>query len=305
MAPWAGAALRSLIVDAVPLRLLGALHELVLSGEEQALADVYPTVSRAASAEQAWPLIREAMVARCDRLAVFMTHEPQTNEVGRAACLFPGFLTVSSETGLDLRCFEIGASAGLNQVWDRFGYRLSDGRVAGDPASPVILSPAWQGSPPPNGPFPNVIGRGACDRRPMDLEQPEARRRLKSYVWPDQFDRLARLEAAIALAREAKIVVDEEDAVTWTRGRVGISSGAATVLFHSVMWDYLPRESQAALMDCIAGLGALARPNAPFAWLRMESDGVIYNLRLTVWPGGESRPLAVVHPHGAWVNWNG
>jgi len=304
MAPWAGAAVRSLIVDAVPLRLLGALHELVLSGEEPALADVYPTVSRAASAAQAWPLVREAMAARHDRLAAFMTHALQTNEVGRAACLFPGFLMVSLETGLDLRCFEIGASAGLNQVWDRFGYRLGDGRLAGDPASPVVLAPAWQGSPPPNGRCPNVIGRAACDRRPVDLEQPEARQRLKSYVWPDQFDRLARLEAAIALAREAKIVVDEEDAVTWTERRVGILAGAATVLFHSVMWDYLPAESQAALKDCIEGLGALARPNAPFAWLRMESDDVMYTLRLTLWPGGESRLLAVVHPHGAWVDWN-
>jgi len=304
MAPWAGAAVRSLIVDAVPLRLLGALHELVLSGEEPALADVYPTVSRAASAAQAWPLVREAMAARHDRLAAFMTHAPQTNEVGRAACLFPGFLMVSLETGLDLRCFEIGASAGLNQVWDRFGYRLGDGRLAGDPASPVVLAPAWQGSPPPNGRFPNVIGRAACDRRPVDLEQPEARQRLKSYVWPDQFDRLARLEAAIALAREAKIVVDDEDAVTWTERRVGILAGAATVLFHSVMWDYLPAESQAALKVRIEGLGALARPNAPFAWLRMESDDVMYTLRLTLWPGGESRLLAVVHPHGAWVDWN-
>jgi len=304
MAPWAGAAVRSLIVDAVPLRLLGALHELVLSGEEPALADVYPTVSRAASAAQAWPLVREAMAARHDRLAAFMTHALQTNEVGRAACLFPGFLMVSLETGLDLRCFEIGASAGLNQVWDRFGYRLGDGRLAGDPASPVVLAPAWQGSPPPNGRCPNVIGRAACDQRPVDLEQPEARRRLKSYVWPDQFDRLARLEAAIALAREAKIVVDEEDAVTWTEQRVGILAGAATVLFHSVMWDYLPTESQAALKVRIEGLGALARPNAPFAWLRMESDDVMYTLRLTLWPGGESRLLAVVHPHGAWVDWN-
>ena len=71
---------------------------------------------------------------------VYMDHEPQTNEVRRSACLIGGFLTIARESGLPLRCFEVGASAGLNQLWDRFHYRLGDaGATRGNDRSRVDM----------------------------------------------------------------------------------------------------------------------------------------------------------------------
>ena len=84
------------------------------------------------------------------------------------------------------------------------------------------------------------------------------------------------------------------------------SAGVASVVFHSVFFQYMPADSQAALVDTLIVHGAMATTAAPFAWLRMEPQPTIpsaMELRLTLWPGGEERCLAIVHPHGAWVDW--
>ena len=96
----------------------------------------------------------------------------------------------------------------------------------------------------------------------------------------------------------------------WTgrRARVAPQAGAASVLYHSVFWTYMPPEAQADLVAAIEAIGAQATPGAPFAWLWMEpppSNMGIMEVRLTLWPGGEERLLAETHPHGASVKWLG
>jgi hypothetical protein len=153
-----------------------------------------------------------------------------------------------------------------------------------------------------------VVERAACDRRPTDLTDPAQRRRLLANIWPDQFHRIERSEAAIALALAAGVHVEEADAVDWIRARVRLQAGAATVLYHSIFWQYLPAETLAAMLAAIEDLGRQATAEAPFAWLRMEpqlDNLALTELRLTVWPGGEERKLAEVSPHGHWVRWSG
>ncbi len=307
-APWAGAGTRTLLESAVALRLLGALHDEVLARPDGALAAAYPAQERAGEADAAWRAASASIDADGPRIAAFMAHEPQTNEVRRSACLLPGFLTVAAETGLPLRCFEVGASAGLNQLWDRYRYRLGEAATWGAADSPVEIPAEWRGPLPPLEAPIEVIARGACDRKPVDLTDAAARRRLRAYVWPDQFDRLERLDAAVAMALAAGTRVEAEDAVSWARRRAAPEAGAVTVLYHSVFWQYMPAESQTALAAVIAAHGAAARAEAPFAWLRMEPDpdnSAVMQTRLTLWPGGETRALAAVHPRGAWVEWAG
>jgi hypothetical protein len=235
-----------------------------------------------------------------------MSHEPQTNEVRRSACLLPGFLTVAAMWGLPLRIFEIGASAGLNQQWDRFSYVFGSGARWGDEASPVRLDAEWRGAPGPFEAKVQVAERAACDRKPVDIRDPVARRRLMAYVWAGQPERLERLEGAIAMALAAEIRVETEDAVTWVARRAAPAAGFATVVYHSIFWQYMPPESQAAARAAIEAQGAAATAASPFAWLRMEpppENLAIVELRLTTWPGGEERILGLVHPHGAFVDW--
>ncbi|MGI9169466.1 MAG: DUF2332 domain-containing protein, partial [Caulobacteraceae bacterium] len=232
-APWAGAKARALVADAVPLRLLGALHDLALGEEAPALTDAYPSAERPGDPAPAWTAALEAMADRKTSLAAFMAHEPQTNEVRRSACLLGGFLRIADRTALPLRCFELGASAGLNQIWDRYGYTLAAAGRWGDAGAPVVIDTEWRGPPPALEARVSIVERAACDRKPIDLSDPKARRRLRAYVWPDQFDRLQRLDDAIAAARAAGVRVEAEDAVTWAARRGAPREGFTTVLFHS------------------------------------------------------------------------
>jgi hypothetical protein len=306
LAPWQGRTTRGLVGDAAAIRWLGCLHDLVLSGEAPELAAAYPMNGRAGDLAAAWTAARAAMVAWPGRFAEFMSHEPQTNEVRRSACLLPGFLTVAAKTGLPMRLFEIGASAGLNQLWDRYRYGLGEVGTWGDAAAAVRLDAEWRGPAPPLDAPVRVVSRAACDRKPVDIRDPIARRRLKAYVWADQFERIARLETAVDLALETDTRVEAEDAVTWVARRAAPREGAVTVIYHSIFWQYMPAESQAAVAAAITALGATARPDAPLAWLRMEpppGNMAVVELRLTAWPGGEDRLLGHAHPHGASVDW--
>ena len=305
LAAWASADVRRIIADAAPIRLINAFHHLALSGEAPELTAAYPHPDRPIDAEAAWRAARAAIGRHRAHLEAFMTHEPQTNEVRRSICLLGGFLTVAKDTGLPLRTFEIAASAGLNLSWDRYGYGM--GAAAwGDPDSPVQLDTDWSGGLPPLDARVQVMARAACDRRPNDVADPAQRQRLIACIWPDQFERLTRIRAAIGLALDGGVKVTAADAVDWTRACVKPQLGAATVLYHSVFWQYMPADSQTALAGTIETIGAQATAEAPFVWLRMEpppSNMAIMQVRLTLWPGGEERLLAEVHPHGVHVRW--
>lgn len=303
LAPWQGASRRRIFDEAAPIRLANAFTHLAMGDEAPELSRVYPRDGWAGDADAAWDVARALIGPWREHLAAFMGHEPQTNEVRRSGVLLGGFLTVAAETSLPLRTFEIGASAGLNLHWDRFHYRLGESEW-GDPGAAVRVPVDWSGPLPPLDVRPQVIARAACDRRPTDLADPAQRRRLLACVWPDQFDRLDRSRAAIDVALAQGVRVEAADALDWVRARVRPQAGVATVLYHSIFWQYLPAGTREGLAQAIAELGAAAAADAPLAWLRMEpppDNLAVVELRLTLWPGGEDRLLAEVHPHGAWV----
>lgn len=116
------------------------------------------------------------------------------------------------------------------------------------------------------------------------------------------------MDDAVAQTLAAGVPVEAADAVAWARREARPRSGVATVVFHSVFFQYMPAESQAALVEVLSEAGAGATAAAPLAWLRMEparDNPASMELRLTLWPGGEDRLLAAAHPHGAWIEWTG
>jgi hypothetical protein len=279
------------------------LHDLALSGDDLAVTAAFPPVS---DANAAWDSVRAAIQRDPARFAAFMSHEPQTNEVRRSACLLPGFLTIAAETGLPLACLELGASAGLNQLWSHYAYDYGEAGRWGDPSSPLTMDAAWSGPAPPWDAPLTVAQSAACDRKPIDLADPLQRRRLKAYLWPDQTERIERFDAAIGMALAAGTRVQTADAADWTLARAAPREGVATVVYHSIFWQYLPAETKAALRAALETHGASATKAAPLAWLRMEpiEDRTFpIELRLTLWPGGQDRKLANVHAHGASVDW--
>jgi hypothetical protein len=232
-----------------------------------------------------------------------MEDRVQTNEVGRAAVLVGGFAEVAARTGLPLRVLEVGASAGLNLRWDHFAYDTGSA-VSGDPGSPVRFRDVWEGDPPVLPGWFDVAERAGCDQNPLDATTPEGRLALMSFVWPDQPERFARLEAAIQVARRVPATVDRADAAAWLEGRLVHSTpGVASVVVHTIVLQYLSPAQRQRFRSTLADAGRRATVDAPVAWLRMEPGGERAELRLTMWPGGEDRLLATAGYHGQPVWW--
>src|ERR1700722_13497331 len=135
--------------EAVPLRLLGGVHRLVLDGRAPALRRWYPSTGGTWDAGSAWPEIKIVAADHTDSLRAALGQPPQTNEVGRSAALIGALLRVNRETAFPIRLFEIGSSAGLNLRADQYHYRYGGGHW-GPIDSPVIIDDAWCGRLPPS-----------------------------------------------------------------------------------------------------------------------------------------------------------
>ncbi|EKF18667.1 DUF2332 domain-containing protein [Nitratireductor pacificus] len=288
--------------DALALRLCGGLHGLVLSGHDTVLAAAYPP--NAVSETALRQAVANAIAGHDDRLCTNLDSAPQTNEIGRSAMLLPGFLAIARETGLPLDLHEIGSSAGLNLLFDRFHYRYGDA-AWGEGSASVQLAPEVRGGAPVLEGALHVAGRRGSDIAPIDVSLPDERLRLTSYVWADQTARLERLAAAIGLAAHEPYQLEREDAAIFVeRALAGRRSDAVFVLFHSIMWQYLPVPTRQRIAAALAVAGAAG--GAPIAWLRMEpgSANEPYALvQLTLWPEGTTRDLARCDFHGRWIEW--
>jgi hypothetical protein len=290
--------------DAMSLRLAGGLHALVLSGRDAGLAAAYPPNDMG----DLEPVLKAAIQRHDAWLSAFLDSPPQTNETGRSAVLLPGFLTIARQTGLPLVLMEIGSSAGLNLFFDRFRYQYGEA-VWGDPAYPALLAPQLRGAGPDLSGELKIASRTGCDISPLDVRDENDRLRLRSYIWADQTDRLARLDAAISVARRDGVALERVDAAEFVERRLAARKpGECLVLFHSVVWQYLLQKTKASIEDALHRAGEMATPSAPLAWLRMETLSVTDpypTLQLTRWPGGAMRHLALADFHGRWLEWLG
>jgi hypothetical protein len=297
--------LESTYEDAVPLRFLGGVHRLVLAGSAPDLAARFPSVGGDGDAAAAWPPLLSTLDSHEAAIRDALTRPPQTNEVGRSASLVGGFLVVGRDTGLPLRVLEVGSSAGLNLRFDRYWYE-SDGAGYGDAASPVRFRDLWEEGRPPFDATVEVAERRGCDRDPIDAGTDDGRLTLLSYVWPGQTQRFTMLRAALDVARDAPVTIDRADIPTWLAPRLDEPApGRATVVFHSITWQYLTDDERATAEAALATAGARATDAAPLAWLRLEpsADLTHAELRLTTWPVGEERLLAHCHYHFGPVRW--
>jgi len=291
--------------DALALRLAGALNALVRHGRLAELAEFYPPNAlpeRSDLSAAALAAIRDAD----DEICAWLQFAPQTNEVARSGVLYPGMMQIAADTGLPLALFEVGASAGLNLIPDQYAYEFAAANF-GRKGSPVTLTPAWSG-PSPGGVAPVVHSRRGCDQSPIDIADDGHLERLLSYIWPDQPERVARLEAAAGLARDASLTIDQADAADWVDEVFSPpgEDGVVRVLFHSIAYQYFPEETKQRITARMVSAGAGASRVAPLAWLAFElCEGKGAQLTLRLWPGGDERVLATADPHVRHIEWSG
>ena len=289
-----------------PLRLAGALHRLVLQRRAPLLALHYPSVG--GTPGDVAPAVLATVEEHLEDLHELVRRPVQTNEVGRSSALLGGLLEVQRRTGLPLRLLELGASGGLNLLVDRFAHEVAGDVVLGDPASPVRLVRPWVGTPPSYDAV-QVVQRRGCDPGPLDPTSTEDRLTLTSYVWADQVDRFERLRGALALAAQDPPLVQRMGAAAFLEGELAAPrEGVATVVWHSVVRQYLSREERERVSELVERAGARATAAAPLAHLWLEPErvgrgGLAFRLGLTSWPGGRTTVLADAQGHGPPVVW--
>lgn len=290
--------------DSIPLRICGGLHALVLSGRDQNLAQFYPPHRLEAPD---WSHIKSALTEHEDFLLDWMRSPPQTNEVSRSAVIWPALMTIAKLTGKPLQLLELGASGGLNLQSSRFGYDLG-GLLCGMRDSKLQLQPDWKG-PMPVMAEPEIFQRHGCDLNPLNPSDADDELRLRSYVWPDQAQRKARMDAALEIAKANPARVDREDALSWLERHVSsLPDQTCTVIYSTIAWQYLPKAARARGAELIENCGNALKGNSKdLAWLRFEADGKSPGggIHLQLWPLGCDQDLGRADFHARWVDWQG
>ncbi|WP_299963532.1 DUF2332 domain-containing protein [uncultured Roseobacter sp.] len=286
----------------LPLRVAGGLHALVLSGRDPDLAALYPPAQTDETALR--DRVLTAFETHADFLIQWTKTAPQTNEVRRSAALMAGACVAADHAKRPIVLSELGASGGLNLMWDHYALDLPCG-VLSAPDPVLRLTPEWSG-PVPKGPLPRIAARAGVDLSPLDPTQAKDMLRLTAYLWPDQPERLALTRAAAAVMTA---LIDRGDAIDWLEQRLhDVPEGHLHLIQHTVAWQYFPPHAQARGQALIEAAGALATENRPLAWLSMESDGdttgkIGAAVTLRFWPGDLRLSLGRADFHGRWIQW--
>lgn len=288
------------------LRFAGAMHRLVLERKAPELALHYPSVGGTAPVRDLWPAAERACREHLPALRELLQRTVQTNEVGRSAALYGALLMI----GGPIRLLEIGASAGLNLRCDSFAYPLYPGLLIGDRTSELRFVEPWEGEITPAAEMPMIRDRRGCDPNPIDPSTLDGRLTLTSYIWADQVERLERLRSAIRIARRVPAVVERAGALDFlTRELAELPEDRTTVVWHSVIWQYVAPSERAAVNDVIFAAGARATDSSRLARVSLEPHRVgeeyAFHVHVQTWPGGERQHVADASGHGPPVRWNG
>jgi hypothetical protein len=279
---------------AIGLRLMGAVHRLVLEGRLPALEPHYPSVGGDGDPAAAWPPFRDALRENLPEIRRLASRGCQTNEVGRCAALLGGFLEVAHRTGLPLRILEIGASAGLNLRWDSYRYESGPSGEPGEAGwgdeESAVRFVNFFDVPPNLDRAAEVAERKGCDLEPIDPTTDEGALSLRSFIWADQLGRLSRLDGAISIAQLVPAEVERLDAATFLeRELADPRRGMATVVFHSVFMQYASEDQRTRIGGAIDA--------ASVYYLRLEPGEGTFEIRL----GDEL--LGTSGPHGTGIRW--
>ena len=293
------------------LRLAGALHRLALTRRAPGYALLLPTTGGTYDADRLWPAAAAALAEHTDLVRHWLDATAvQTNEPGRCGPLWGGLQVASQHVGLPVRLLEVGSSGGLNLRPDRVGLRLEDGTVLGDAGSALQLAVRWAGRPAARLVEPlRVVARAGCDVDPVDVATSEGRAHLGSFVWADDLERWERLRAALELAAREPVTVTRASAPDFLAAELGRpAAGTLTVVWHSVVWQYVAAVDQQRLTAVLDRAAAAASDDAPFARLSFEpvrsGDVIAFELTLRSWPGdGAPVVLGRGDAHGTPFTW--
>lgn len=260
-----------------PTLLFAAVQRVLQAEPFHELTNYYPSLGGSYGPDGGlWPLFRSFVLDRADRIrALVATRVTQTNEVRRAALLYPAVAIAARQARSPIALLEVGASAGLLLGLAGYSYRYQTqqaGQLAAGPArSGVGLHCALAVAPGASLPtIPKklaVATRIGLDRHPVDLADEEEYAWLEACVWPDQPERLRLFGAAAGTQRKAPpelVAGDAVDDLAPVADRVPAGE-PLVVLTSNVLW-LLPAARRTAFVAELARLAA----TRPLWWVSHE-----------------------------------
>lgn len=237
---------------------------------------------------------------RRDELAsTMLARRTQTNEPARCATLLPALALLPGPLAL----IEVGASAGLTLLVDRYSYDYDGHLVHGtDPRAPVLACHAYGGVPLPAR-VPEVAWRAGLDLNPLDVTNDDDVRWLQCLLWPGEAGRRERLAAAIDTARRDPPPVYRGDLLTDVPTLVRQAPpGATLVIYHSAVLAYVTAAQRARFAGLVRGLNAV--------WISNEAPGILPDVPVPERDGeyfalvrDGTRAIARADGHGTWLQW--
>lgn len=285
---------------ALQLRLLAGVFRLVLRHDAPDLVRFYACLGGTDPPEHVWPVMQQVIADHRDSVRAALEIAPQTNEVGRSAALLAGLFDLAAASGVRrIRLLELGASAGLNLLVDRF--RFSGDDWAWGPADAAVALLGSVEGPVSPGPL-EIVARRGCDLAPVDPTTADGALLLTSFVWPFDLHRHSRLAGALSVARAHPVVVDRADALRWLPAELAAGDPAdLTVVWHSITQLYWPPAEVLAVQGLLEEHGE----HRLLGQIGMEFEAgpvaVMPSLRTRLWRPGQPvrrRHLGSVHHHG-------
>lgn len=281
-----------------PLNLLFGAVRLTLQPAD-ALAAWYPhlTADAREAGTDAVAAFRDHVLAHEGALlAIARSRRTQTNEVGRAAVLLPW---LPRDQGA-LHAIDLGASAGLNLLLDRFAYRYrapdGDTRIGRGALQLECDNRGGFGLPER---VPTFATRTGIDLSPVDARDPDSAAWLEALVWPEHRDRLERLRAAIALRRSTDVRMVAGDAATSLADVAAALPPGPLVVWHTIA---LYQADARARADIDAAVEQVSRHRDV---TRVGLEPVAEHPAAAVRVGASfdhGETVAIAHPHGRWID---
>lgn len=293
-----------------PNLLFGAVQYLLLkSSSDEPLRQCYPGLTDMPQTEDAFPLFRSFCLQNRDAIQHLLeTRLVQTNEVRRSSAIVPGVAAIYQEAGttLPLSWIEIGASAGLNMLWDRYFYHYGDKLTWGNTDAGVRIPCGLRGDrlpPLPTYPVP-ITFRLGIDRNPLDLTDPDTALWLRALIWPEQSDRIQLLAEATAEVQRNRPTLLTGDALQLLSDAIALAPADSLLcLFHSYTIYQFTQEMRRELDDLLRD----ASQTHSIYCLGLEGarDVPWPQLRLLTYRNGEraDRLLGLQEGHGKWMEW--
>ncbi|MFH1302890.1 MAG: DUF2332 domain-containing protein [Planctomycetota bacterium] len=290
----------------VPNLLFAAVHFLLVADPSHPLTEFYATcTAEPKDPADAFPVFKDFVLRhQRDIVNLLQTRLVQTNEVRRCACLYPAFLfALRHFEPASVALLEIGCSAGLNLLWDRYRYQYEEsGEEYGDLSSPVLITSEFCADRPAAiaDPLPEISLRIGVDLHVIDTSISAEADWLRALVWPEHHWRRRLMDAAIERRAEVDLDLHTGDGFAMVSEIAAeIPADSLLCVYHTHVANQISQVEREEFLESIIQLGQQRD------LIHLFNNLHDAKLRLQIFRDGQliEMPVANTDSHGRWLEW--